>query len=335
MKNAASKVLTLLLCAVLLLSMSGAVISANAAFIEGKPYDQYTYKEYMALTSAEKAQFYKGFPSLRAFNRWYNDAKTAADEEKVVIGNNSIDLGDLLKVEASIGEKKYGKFTEALNAAAAGDTIVLETDITAEEVIVPADVTLDLAGNILTVDNFGFMPDQMGKITDSTDGKGLLKAEAETVGFLSADAFVENVLPIYDAAKGGYRFYSYTYGNGIAKSDASAAGAARFWYQLQFASSDAYALLYAGNTGVKMGVDVIWSGKDAPTGFLFEKDGSADAWSKAYGGFVLGYDDGTASQNPWLWVRVLNADKVSGLTLTPYVTAGSADIYLKPITYNT
>lgn len=334
MKNAASKVLTLLLCAVLLLSMSGAVISANAAFIEGKPYDQYTYKEYMALTSAEKAQFYKGFPSLRAFNRWYNDAKIAADEEKVVIGNNSIDLGDLLKVEASIGEKKYGKFTEALNTAAAGDTIVLETDITAEEVIVPADVTLDLAGNILTVDNFGFMPDQMGKITDSTDGKGLLKAEAEAVGFLSADAFVENVLPIYDAANGGYRFYSYTYGNGIAKSDASAAGAARFWYQLQFASSDAYALLYAGNTGVKMGVDVIWSGKEAPTGFLFEKDGSADAWSKAYGGFVLGYDDGTASQNPWLWVRVLNTNKVSGLTLTPYVTAGGADIYLKPITYN-
>lgn len=62
-----------------------------------KPVEEYTYKEYMNLSSSEKTAFFYKFPSLGAFNRWYNAAKAAADDEKLVIGNNSIDLNELLE----------------------------------------------------------------------------------------------------------------------------------------------------------------------------------------------------------------------------------------------
>lgn len=63
----------------------------------GKPVQEYTYKEYMALSKSEKTAFYKKFPTLGDFNRWYNAAKKAHDDEKLVIGDSNIDLGDLLK----------------------------------------------------------------------------------------------------------------------------------------------------------------------------------------------------------------------------------------------
>lgn len=335
MKKTAAKMLTLLLCIGMLMSMSGAVFYAHAAFIEGKPYDQYTYKEYMDLTSAEKVTFYKGFSSLTAFNRWYNAAKKAADDEKFVIGDNSINLDQLLKTEATIADKKYAKLSDALNEAASGDTIVLTADVQISSVIVPEGVTLDLCGKVLTVESFGFVPEAMGKIVDTAqDSTGLLKVEAEAAAFLSAEAFAQNTLPVYDAANGGYRFYSYTAGQGVAQADAEVPGAVKFWYQVRFDSTAAYELLYAGNSGIKLGVDVDYTGAETPVSFLFKKDGSDDTWSKAYGAFVLGYDDGTPSQAPWLWVRVQNADTVTGLTITPYITAGGTDIYLNPISYN-
>lgn len=335
MKKTAVKVLAILLCIGILASMSGTVLYANAAFIEGKPLDQYTYQEYMDLTSEEKGQFYRSFPSLAAFNRWYTAAKEAADEEKVVIGNNSVDLGQLLKVEATIGEKKYSKLADALNAAVSGNTVVLKIDVQLDSVTVPEGVTLDLAGKTLTVETFGFVAGEMGKIVDSNgDGKGLLKVSAENAAFLDVEAFAENTLPVYDAANGGYRFYSYTYGNGETETDTTAAGAVKFWYQILFDSPDAYELMYAGNSGIMMGVDVNYEGAVKPASFLFKEDGSADVWSKSYGAFVLGYDDGTAAENPWLWVRVQHADSVTGLTLTPYVAAGGVDIYLNSIAYN-
>lgn len=61
-----------------------------------KPVQEYTYKEYMALSKSEKTAFYKKFPSLGDFNRWYNAAKKAHDDEKLVIGDSNIDLGDLI-----------------------------------------------------------------------------------------------------------------------------------------------------------------------------------------------------------------------------------------------
>ncbi len=61
-----------------------------------KPVEEYTYQEYMALESSEKTKFFHKFPSLGAFNRWYNAAKKAYDEEKFVIGDSNIDLGELL-----------------------------------------------------------------------------------------------------------------------------------------------------------------------------------------------------------------------------------------------
>lgn len=62
----------------------------------GKPVEDYTYEEYMALSPSEKNAFFYKFPSLAAFNQWYNAAKDAYDDEKLVIGDGNINLDDLM-----------------------------------------------------------------------------------------------------------------------------------------------------------------------------------------------------------------------------------------------
>ncbi len=61
-----------------------------------KPVSEYTLAEYKALTPAQQKAFFAQFPSLKAFNQWYNAAKAADDANKLVIGDNSIDLGELM-----------------------------------------------------------------------------------------------------------------------------------------------------------------------------------------------------------------------------------------------
>lgn len=63
----------------------------------GKPVQEYTYSEYEDLADSEKLAFYKAFPSLSDFNRWYNAARKAHDDEKLVIGDGNINLGELIK----------------------------------------------------------------------------------------------------------------------------------------------------------------------------------------------------------------------------------------------
>lgn len=334
MRSKMFKVFSLILCVCMLLPAVG-VLNADAAFIPDKAFSDYTLEEYKNLTAQEQKQFFDSFPSLKAFNQWYNAAKKAADEEKVVIGDQSIDLGNLLGAAVAIGNDRYATLAKALDSAEPGETVVLMADVTESSVVVPDGVILNLNGKTLVADSFGFALNSTGKIVDSSeDNTGFLQVCADSATFLSTNAFAENVLPVYDAANGGYRFCTYTYGQDQVHADTQVSGAAKFWFQLQFDSSAAYELLYAGDSGIKLGVDISYEAAEAPLRFLFKENNSEDAWIKSYAGFVLGYDDGQPSQDPWVWVRVQNADLVSGLTLTPYITAGGIDIYFDPIAYN-
>ncbi len=333
MRSKMLKALSLILCVSMLLPVMGA-LNVEAAFIPDKAFSDYTLQEYQNLTAQEQKEFFNSFPSLKAFNQWYNAAKKAADEEKLVIGDNSIDLGNLLNAAVLIGSSPYASLEKAFASAQPGDTVVLNKDVSQSSVTVPDGVALDLSGKTLTADSFGFIPNSTGKIIDSSqENTGLLKIPAENASFLSVDAFGENTIPVYDSENEGYRFCQYTYGQEQVYTDTNVSGAAKFWFKLQLGTAAAYEMVYAGGSGVKLGVDISYTGEENAASFLFKKDGSEEAWIQSYAGFVLGYDDGQPSQDPWLWVRVQNAASVDTLTLTPYVTAGGVDIYLTPIQY--
>lgn len=60
--------------------------------------EDYTYEEYMAMTSAEQQAFSKRFPSGRAFMQWYNDAYAAyeAAKDEIEVEGGNVNIGDYM-----------------------------------------------------------------------------------------------------------------------------------------------------------------------------------------------------------------------------------------------
>ena len=105
---------------------------------------------------------------------------------------------------ASVNGTPCETLAEALTAAESGQTVSLLKDTTLDSVNVSAGVTLDLAGNILTASHVI----AIGKITDTTDGAGLIAMPANdgTDEHLLAVPADNGMLPLYDSENEGYRF---------------------------------------------------------------------------------------------------------------------------------
>ena len=100
--------------------------------------------------------------------------------------------------EAKIGDKAYATLTEALEAAKAGEEVVLYTSTEIEAFAPTESIVLNLNGNDLTV---GYAAVFRGVNIIDTVGGGLLKGEKGKIGFMG-NAY----LPIWDDDKGGYIF---------------------------------------------------------------------------------------------------------------------------------
>ena len=59
---------------------------------------QTTYEEYLAMTEEEQIAFKKAFSGLKAYTKWYNEAKRIYDSQGVdVMGTDqTINIGDLI-----------------------------------------------------------------------------------------------------------------------------------------------------------------------------------------------------------------------------------------------
>ena len=91
----------------------------------------------------------------------------------------------------------YATLDEALNTAAAGETVQLLSDVTEANVMVYPDITLDLNGHVLTADYVaGF---NRAHIVDNAGGGKLVAAEPNVV--LDED---NGMVPVYDGT--GYIF---------------------------------------------------------------------------------------------------------------------------------
>ena len=55
------------------------------------------YEDYINMTPQQQTDFIKSFSSVGKFTEWYNDAKSKYDKDndKIYIGDESIDLGDI------------------------------------------------------------------------------------------------------------------------------------------------------------------------------------------------------------------------------------------------
>jgi hypothetical protein len=196
---------------------------------------------------------------------------------------------------------------EALAYAQEGGTVYLHGDLTVDALTVPAGITLDLCGNMLTVNNLA----AFGKIIDSTDGSGGLKGLG---GHLSLRADNPS-MPIYDADADAYRFFAFEMVNrGIRVIDENTV---KFGFAPVFSNIKAYELMLEdGNIALSANLSLRYNGKTQTIPYVFTREILAKLAQGMIGGnantVVLTLKD----------ADLLESDDV--LTVTPTVTSPTA-----------
>ncbi len=162
----------------------------------------------------------------------------------------------------------YGDF-EALvastNTATKGRTITLLKDVKVDDNLVLFDNrTVDLNGNVLEIPEV-FLG-LHGKVSDSSDGNGLLKIAADNATLAAGNG---QQIPIYDAENEGYRLFDFKM---LTNPQASSSSSAKIALWPTFTNESAYALLKASDTNnIKFTVTISWMGTygKASQGFTF------------------------------------------------------------------
>lgn len=224
--------------------------------------------------------------------------------------------------------KTFATFAEAVAAAYDADDLAvkLNADVAMDELIVPANLSIDLNGKTLTVDALS------GSVTDSSAGNtGLLAAERDTIVFSAKNADA----PLWDAAAGGYRFFDYL----LEVFDEAEAvegkpSSQKFWFKFHFYTDDActeldqdaYALVAGGNSGFKVATHMSWNGEALPSVY-YGIDGDVDAFSRGWA------TNATASR--WLYIRVdgLDEDLYGTLRVKPELEANGVYISNTVVSY--
>ena len=159
-------------------------------------------------------------------------------EHDTVTGKYTVKKGDYEAYYKDGDKVAYGKLDDLLDdEKTAGKTVTLLKDVSLAYLDID-NRTVDLDGNMLTITKI--LVSVNGHINDSSDGKGLLKI-ASNKAILASD---NGQLPIYDAAKGGYRLF-----NCWMKDLAQGIGtdSVTIWVRPMFDNTDAYKLLKTGN----------------------------------------------------------------------------------------
>lgn len=158
---------------------------------------------------------------------------------------------------AKVNDTPYIFFDNAWADKKPGDTVSLYKDISFSSKLlnVPADVTLDLNGHTITSENIL----AFGDIIDSTNGNGLLGIDKNDPSSFAILQSENEFLPLYDTAKGGYRFFTYEIINRGTRtiSTDNTITALKYGIKLDFANNDAYRLLTnSANADVQLTLDL-------------------------------------------------------------------------------
>ncbi|WP_297236149.1 hypothetical protein [uncultured Flavonifractor sp.] len=208
--------------------------------ISGGRFSKEPKKEYLA-------PYYEATQNTTGDNYWTVDV--AANVEAIWI-----------KTDATT---EAGMLSALLGKADSGTVRLLKDVTTNSSILVPAGVTLDLAGHELDASTTYF--NAYGDVVDSTEGEGLLKLQDGSY------AVQENnpSLPIYDSTAGGYRLYTYEY-NELYANEVAGQNTVQFWFELRFDNADAWKLLANGAThGLRISSKYRFSEADGWTELLF------------------------------------------------------------------
>lgn len=195
----------------------------------------------------------------------------------------------------------YETLADAIAAAQSGKTILLQANAADELVVIPAGVTLNLNGYVVDADYFA----AFGSVIDTMATGGLEIAKGSATTMLRED---NAYLPLYDTTNGCYKFYAYEL-KSVDTPQNSTAKSAQFWFTVNFANEDAYALLAdADAAGMYLSVEVSWDNTTIIADIL---QTSIDDWC------ALGNEGG-------VYVAVYGLDKVGEVTVTPILKTSTA-----------
>ena len=198
----------------------------------------------------------------------------------------------------------YETLADAIAAAQSGKTILLQANASDALVVIPAGVTLNLNGYVVDADYFA----AFGSVIDTMATGGLEIAKGSATTMLRED---NAYLPLYDTESGCYKFYAYEL-ESVGAAD-STATSAKFWFTVNFANEDAYALLAdADAAGLYLTADVSWTKDEATTTVTAKIPQTAiNDW------YPLGSGGG-------VYVGVYGLDKVGEVTVTPVLKTSTA-----------
>ena len=160
-----------------------------------------------------------------------------------------------VEVAVKVGDSYFNTLEEAIAAAEENDVITLTGDYTAESIMVPAEVTLDLNGKTLKVDSFN----AFGYVIDGTAGGESLLIVA--IGECTLEP-TNPFLPVYDTTgeESGYRFYAFELP--IMNKPVNE-NQTKFGVRLTFTNADAYEIIKSSaETGLSVGLTIKIAGYD-------------------------------------------------------------------------
>jgi len=167
-------------------------------------------------------------------------------------GNYKVEVAPVADVVAqnTTTNETYATVEEALAAATDGQTVTLIANAEAGMLMVPAKVTLDLAGKDLTASYFV----SFGNVVDGdVGGNALLKADYIRLQENNTQ------LPLYNADEDGYQFFAYEF-KGISAVKNSNGDKLRFAFAILFENREAYELLKDEKAGLTMRAVLSWDG---------------------------------------------------------------------------
>ena len=249
--------------------------------------------------------------AVKTARAMYNDLTKTAQ--------NMVDPANLIAAEKGFtvllsngnSQVYYADIEEALAAATSGAVVSLQSNAsTALDLMVFSGITLDLNGYKLEAGSLFGEPGS--RVIDSSEnGAGVLDAELESLSASNPQ------LPLYDSARGGYRFFTGSMkALGVREGDNDNA---QFWFRMEFANPEAYRLLANGDSGITVGGSLL-VGEDTTFTVQFQNN-----TVKTYGQKQVNAANGQIA-GIYLNVTSISAADGDAITLIPYATSGGVTV---------
>ena len=160
------------------------------------------------------------------------------------------------------GKPVYGNFVDLVNYtndATVNKTITLLDNVTVNGYMLLFEGrSVDLSGFELTITKKLIAND--GSVSDSSDGKGLLKIAADSATLVSNNGQI----PLYDTENQGYRLFNCTIKDALQTISNTSV---KLWVGAIFTNKDAYKLLRTGNEhNIKIVVTLRWKNSQDTAG---------------------------------------------------------------------